>query len=93
MSISRNANDPGAPVRFLRYWRGYQKGQVARFDTATAAALLDRRYAIAYRPDKAEQEADKRRAEMRQAGLDQDLLARHAAIAARQGALPGTVTK
>lgn len=86
MSQSRNANDPGAPVRFRKWWRGYQSGQVARFGTSVARELVDKGVAVAYRPSKEEAERDADLAAARRRAADEAVLIRQNAILARQGA-------
>ncbi|AOX16927.1 hypothetical protein [Kozakia baliensis] len=86
MSQSRNASDRGAAVRFNKWWRGYQKGQVARFDTSTARQLVDKGFATSYRPTKEESERDAALADARERSMEENMLIRQGAILARQGA-------
>ncbi|MCE2576033.1 hypothetical protein [Komagataeibacter sp. FNDCR2] len=64
--------DPGEAVRLTRWWRGYQKGQVARFDTIKATQLKAKGWAIPYKPTKEEKEDDERRVQIQMDGIMQD---------------------
>jgi len=86
MSQSRNASDPGAAVRFRKWWRGYNVDQVARFDTHTAKQLVDKGIAISYRPTKEEAQRDTELANMRKLSAEESILLRENAILARRGA-------
>jgi len=89
MAPIRNANDPGAAVRFRRWWKGYQVGDIARFDTETARLLVDGQVAAPYRPTKQEAAEDERKAADREAAYNETVGAREMAIAARQGRFAG----
>ncbi|BAK83960.1 hypothetical protein [Komagataeibacter medellinensis] len=71
-TIAQKAADPGEVVRLVRWWRGYQKGQVARFDTITATQLKAKGWAIPYKPTKDEKEDDERRVQIQMDGIMQD---------------------
>jgi len=81
------ATDPGSPVRFTKYWRGYRAGDVARFPIATSRELVEKRFATPYKPTKAEAEADEGRAQARRNAQAETVAMHEAAMAARRGQL------
>lgn len=74
------STDPGVPVRFTRWWRGYQQGQVARFPVRMAEALRAKGFAIPYKPTAEEKADDEFRFRVQKEGREE--WARQCAMAA-----------
>lgn len=67
-------------VRLTRWWRGYQRGQVARFPVEIATQLKAKGWAQPYRPSAEEARDDALRVQIQEDGLEQDRMMRSAAI-------------
>lgn len=80
-SIAQVSTDAGEAIRLTRWWRGYQKGQVARFDTPTANDLKQKRWGVAYHPTRDEKRDDENRVRIQEEGLRLDRRLREAAAA------------
>lgn len=85
---------PTEAIRLLRWWRGYQKGQVARFPTGIAAQLKTKGWAAPYKPTKEEAQDDALRVRIQEEGLALDRQMRNGAMANQAEALSRqTVTR
>ena len=71
-TIAQQEDTPRVPVRLMRWWRGYQKGQVACFKESTAAELRRKGWAISYQPTREEKEDDERRVQIQRDGIQQE---------------------
>ncbi|MCI1794983.1 MAG: hypothetical protein LKI57_02340 [Acetobacter lovaniensis] len=74
-------------IRLLRWWRGYQKGQVARFPTEITAQLKAKGWAAPYKPTKEEAQDDALRVRIQEEGLELDRQMRNGAMANQAEAL------
>lgn len=70
-------------VRLTRWWRGYQRGQVARFPVEIAAQLKAKGWGQPYRPSAEEARDDALRIQIQEDGLEQDRMMRSAAMASQ----------
>lgn len=70
-------------IRLTRWWRGYQKGQVARFPSEIAGQLKARGWGIPYKPSKEEAQDDALRIRIQEDGLARDRQMQNAAMASQ----------
>ncbi|MFT8850160.1 hypothetical protein [Acetobacter orientalis] len=82
-SLPKASEMPTEAIRLTRWWRGWQRGQVARFPLATAAELKKKGWAQPYRPTPEEARDDAIRLQIQEEGLAQDRAMRNASIASQ----------
>ncbi|MCP1221338.1 hypothetical protein NKW45_05690 [Acetobacter orientalis] len=85
-ALPKPSEMPTEAIRLTRWWRGYQRGQVARFPVQTAAELKQKGWAQAYKPTAEEAHDDAIRVQIQEEGLAQDRAMRNASIASQSAA-------
>lgn len=85
---SQASKVPTEAVRLTRWWRGYQRGQVARFPLEITGQLKAKGWAIPYKPTSEEARDDSLRAQIQEEGLAQDRMMRDGAIASQAASAP-----